>query len=110
MGGPRRLQVATNNPSETCWIDTEGIEALSKRRRFSRWRRLPGVYRFGDDKPTDPHQEPQRLTLYVAGTVLDRAEMQAIRHGLRDAQEYCTEILLRAIDAEHVREQMADVE
>jgi hypothetical protein len=83
---------------------------LGKRRRFSRWRRLPGAYRFGDDKPADPNAEPQRLSLYVPGTVLDRAEMQAVRLGFADAQEYCTELLLKAIEAEHVREQMADVE
>lgn len=83
---------------------------MAKRRRFSRWRRLPGVYRFGDEKPSDPHQEPQRLTLYLSGTVLDLADMQALRLGFPDAQEYCTELLLRAIEAEHVREHMADVE
>jgi hypothetical protein len=36
--------------------------------------------------------------------------MQAVRLGFADAQEYCTELLLKAIEAEHVREQMADVE
>ena len=83
---------------------------MAKRRRFSRWRRLPGVYRFGDEKPTDPNAEPQRLTLYVPGTALDLAEMQAVRLGFRDAQEYCAEVVLRAIEAEHVKEQVAGVE
>jgi hypothetical protein len=83
---------------------------LAKRRRFSRWRRLPGVYRFGDDKPADPNLEPQRLTLYVSGLALDRAEIQAQRLGFADVQDYCTTILLNAIEAEHVRAQMAEFE
>ena len=83
---------------------------MGKRRRFSRWRRLPGVYRFGDDKPADPNAEPQRLTLYVPGTALDLAEILAVRLGFRDAQEFCTEVVLRAIEAEHIKEQVAGVE
>jgi hypothetical protein len=71
---------------------------------------LPGVYRFGNDKPTDPNLEPQRLTLYLPGTILDRAEMQAVRLGYTDSQEYCTDLLAKAVEEEYVREHMADVE
>jgi hypothetical protein len=83
---------------------------VAKRRKFSRWRRLPGVYRFGDDKPPDPNLEPQRLSLYITGLALDRAESQATRLGFATVQEYCADLLFRAIDAEHVRGQVADVE
>jgi len=83
---------------------------LAKRRRFSRWRRLPGVYRFGDEKPADPNSELQRLSLYVTGSALDRAEMQALRLGYENVQDYCTDVLLKAIEAEHVREHVAEVE
>jgi len=83
---------------------------VGKRRRFSRWRRLPPVYRIGDDKPADPNLEPERLTLYVNAGVFDRAEAQARRHGFESVQEYCTQIVLKAVDAEHVRDQVAGVE
>ena len=84
---------------------------MAKRPRFSRWRRLPaGVYRFGDRKAPDPDQELQRLSVYVPWSVLDLAERQAGKFGFATAQDYCTDLLLSAIDAERVREQVADVE
>ncbi|GAC1473529.1 MAG: hypothetical protein NVSMB9_22300 [Isosphaeraceae bacterium] len=83
---------------------------MAKRRRFSRWRRLPGVYRFGDEKPPDPNLEPQRLTLYVTGHVLDRAEAQADRLNFETVEDYCASLLIKAIDAEHVRGHMAEIE
>ncbi|MCA1686299.1 MAG: hypothetical protein LC745_10035, partial [Planctomycetia bacterium] len=83
---------------------------MARRRKFSRWRRLPGVYRFGDDKPADPNLEPQRLSLYLSGVALDHAAEQANRLGFGNVQEYCAELLLKAVDAERVREQVAGVE
>ncbi len=83
---------------------------MAKRRKFSRWRRLPGVYRIGDDKPPDPNLEPQRLSLYLPWSTLDRAEAQATRFVFETVQDYCTDLLARAIDAERVREQIAEVE
>jgi hypothetical protein len=83
---------------------------VAKRPRFSRWRRLPGVYRFGDRKAPEPDQELRRLSVYVPWSVLDLAERQAGKLGFATAQDYCTDLLLSAIDAAHVREQMADVE
>ncbi len=83
---------------------------MSERPRNSRYRRLPGIFRIGEDKPDDPLLEEQRLTLYVPAGALDLAEMQAPRLGFRDGQDYCTEIVVRAIEAEHDREQLADVE
>jgi hypothetical protein len=83
---------------------------VAKRPKFSRWRRLPTVYRSGEHRLLDPNQEPQRLTLYVPAEALDRAEAQAARLGFADAQEYCTEVVLKAIEEERVREQMAEVE
>jgi hypothetical protein len=77
---------------------------LAKRSRFSRFRRLPGIYRFGDQKPPDPGLEPVRLTLYLPGSSLDRAEAQARRAGISTVQEYCKQLLQKAIDGEHSRE------
>lgn len=83
---------------------------MAKRPQFSRWRRLPSVYRFGDDKPPDPNLEPQRLSLYVAIGAIDLAEAQARRLGFANVQDYCTELLLQAIEAERVREHVDEVE
>ncbi len=83
---------------------------MAKRRKFSRWRRLPGVYRFGEEKAPDPNLEPQRLTLFITGHELDRAELQASRLGFESAQDYCAELLVKALDAEHIREHVAELE
>jgi hypothetical protein len=83
---------------------------LAKRPRFSRWRRLPPVFRTGEHKLPDPNIEPQRLSLYLPWEVLDAAEQQAARAGAETVQDYCTELLRRAIEAEQVREHVADVE
>lgn len=83
---------------------------MAKRRKFSRWRRLPGVYRFGDEKAPNPNLEPQRLTLYVPGVALDDAQEQANRLGFENIQDYCGDLLVRAIDAESVRDHVAGVE
>lgn len=83
---------------------------MGKRPRFSRWRRNPGLYRFGDQKPPDPDQDLQRLSLYVPWSALDQAEAQAARLGYASSQDYCTELLRKALEAEAVREQVAEVE
>lgn len=83
---------------------------MAKRRRFSRWRRLPGVYRSGEEKLPDPNLELQRLTLYVTGHTLDRAQAQADRRGFESVQDFCGSILSNAVDAEHVRAQVAEFE
>ncbi|HMB03601.1 MAG TPA: hypothetical protein VKP69_07655, partial [Isosphaeraceae bacterium] len=83
---------------------------MAKRPRYSRWRRLPGLYRLGENKGPDPNLEPQRLTVYLPGTVLDTAEALANKAGIETIQEYCTDLLRRAIDAERVREQVAEFE
>jgi hypothetical protein len=83
---------------------------LAKRPRFSRWRRLPGAYRTGDEKWPDPNDEPQRITLFVSGHVFDRAAEQAERLGFPNAQDYCTDLVVKAIEAERVRSQVANVE
>lgn len=83
---------------------------MAKRRRFSRWRRLPGVYRTGDEKMPDPNLDLQRLTLYVTGHTLDRAQAQADRHGFETVQDFCASLVTDAVDAEHVRAQVAEFE
>lgn len=83
---------------------------MAKRRRFSRWRRLPTVYRFGDEKPVDPNLEPERVTLFISGREFDLAQEQARRMGHSDVQAYCLALVKEAIEAERVNDQVADVE
>ena len=83
---------------------------MAKRPRFSRWRRNPGTYRFGEQKPPDPDEELQRVTLYIPGTLFDLAETQALRFGFPSSQEYCTELVIEAIKAEKIKERVAQAE
>jgi hypothetical protein len=59
---------------------------------------------------SDPGDDEQLLSLYLTGHVLDKAEQQAHRAGIETVQEYCTVLLREAIEAEHVRDQVAEVE
>ncbi len=70
---------------------------MPERPRFSRFRRLPGLYRFADAKPPDLNAEPQLLALYLPAGVLDRAEKLAMRAGSETVQDYCTRLLHEAI-------------
>jgi hypothetical protein len=83
---------------------------VAKRPRFSRWRRLPQVYRSGEFQIPESNSEPQRLTLYIPTDLLDAAELQAARAGVETLQRYCEEKLCDAIHSERMREQAADVE
>jgi hypothetical protein len=83
---------------------------LAKRSRFSRFRRLPGLHRVGERREADPALEPTRLSLYLPGTVLDRAEALALRAGFETVQQYCEQLLERAIEMEHAREVMEQSE
>lgn len=73
---------------------------MPDRPRFSRFRRLPGLYRIGDVKPPDPNEEPQPLTVYLPGRILDLAEALAAREGTSSVQEYCEALLRDAIEDE----------
>jgi hypothetical protein len=83
---------------------------VAKRPKFSRWRRLPPVFRHGEKKWPDPNLEPQRLTIYLPGTDLDTAEALANKAGIETIQDYCTDLLRRALEAERVREHVAEIE
>jgi hypothetical protein len=83
---------------------------VAKRPRNSRWRRLPGVYRFFEEKGPKPNLDPQRLTLYLTVAELDMAEGLAKKAGGATIQEYCTAMLRRALEVERVRAQMDSIE
>lgn len=69
----------------------------SKKLRFSRWRRLPGVFRTGDHPRADADDGTRRLTLYVTWRLLDQAELLAKHAGSPSIQHYCESLLEQAI-------------
>ncbi len=83
---------------------------MDDQRRYSRWRRLPGVHRITDRRLPDHRSEPQRLTIYVNGGVLDDAEALAARAGVATVQEYCERLLTATIRAEVARSRVEQVE
>jgi hypothetical protein len=83
---------------------------VPNRPRYSRWRRLPGVFRFGEKSRPTPKLEPERLTLYLPWELLDAAEAQAAQAGIPTIQEYCTLLLERALESERIRSHVADIE
>lgn len=83
---------------------------MAKRPPYSRWRRLPPVFRSGEHKLPGPENEPQRIILYLPGSILDQAESLAEKHGIPTVQEYCSGLLAKAIETERVSHHVAEVE
>jgi hypothetical protein len=83
---------------------------VAKRDPYSRWRRLPPVFRSGEHKLPGRGEEPERIILYLKGEILDQAETQAEKVGARTLQEYCAGLLAWAIEIERVKHQVEDVE
>jgi len=83
---------------------------VAKRNPYSRWRRLPPVFRSGEHKLPDPGEEPQRIIIYLPAAVLDQAEILAAKAGVPTIQEYCAGLLARAIEVERVKAHMVEVE
>ena len=72
---------------------------MSRRLAYSRWRRLPGVFRSGVRRPVGPGDDPERLTLYLRGRILDLATELAAEAGAPSTQAYCEVLLQQAIQA-----------
>ena len=83
---------------------------MAKRPRFSRWRRLPGVFRTGEHRPTDTGTELDRIILYVPARILDLAEALAEKAGVPTVQDYCALFLMQALENERVQQKVADFE
>jgi hypothetical protein len=100
------------------WASAHGINGLAqgirrrmaKRDRYSRWRRLPPVFWSGEHRIPGPESELQRIILYLKGEILDQAEVQAEQAGAPTIQDYCAELLARAIEIQRVKRQVAQVE
>jgi hypothetical protein len=83
---------------------------VAKRPRFSRWRRLPPVFRSGEHRPVGTGNELDRIILYLPIRILDLAEALAEKAGIPAVQEYCSQLLARALEAERIQQKVADFE
>ena len=83
---------------------------MPKRPRFSRWRRLPGVFRTGDHRPADSGTDLDRIILYIPARILDLAEALAEKAGVPTVQDYCALLLMRSLENERVQQKVADFE
>ncbi len=86
------------------------MQNVAERNRYSRWRRLPPVFRSGEHKLPGYEDETQRLTLYLPGSLLDLADELAELSQIPNLQEYCARLLALALENERVGRQVADVE
>ena len=83
---------------------------MAKRPRFSRWRRLPGVFRTGENRAVDSGTDLDRLILYVPARILDLAEVLADKAGAPTVQDYCALLLMQALENERVKRKVSDFE
>ena len=83
---------------------------MAKRPRFSRWRRLPPVFRTGENRPIGSGNEQDRIILYLPSRMLDLAEALATKAGVPAVQDYCSLLLTRAIDAEQIQQRVSGFE
>jgi hypothetical protein len=68
--------------------------------KFSRFKRMPKVWRLGQDAPRaiDPLGDEFRVTVFLKNRQADRAERAAIDSGLGDLQAWCQATLRSIID------------
>jgi hypothetical protein len=81
-----------------------------KRPKFSRYGRMPGISWITEKRIPGPEHDEERLTLYLPGGVLDRADTLAKRAGAQNLQTYCEHLLREAIELEHSREILSETE
>jgi len=83
---------------------------VAKRPRFSRWRRLPGVFRTGDHREPEKTNQLDRIIIYLPTRILDLAELLAEKAGLPSVQDYCGLLLMQALENERIQRKVADFE
>jgi hypothetical protein len=84
--------------------------AEPERPRFSRWRRLPPVFRSGEHPPIRSGKDLARIILYLPESILDQAELLGEKAGIPALQEYCEYLLKRAVEFESVRQKVTEFE
>ncbi len=83
---------------------------MAKRPRYSRWRRLPGVFRSGENRPDASDDALDRIILYLPTKLLDLAEKLAEKTGEPSVQHYCEGLLKGAIELDRINQKVSDVE
>jgi hypothetical protein len=86
------------------------VSIVAKRTRFSRWRRLPGVFRTGQHRPIEKGNELDRIILYLPARLLDLAEALAEKSGAASVQEHCSRLLAEAIENDRARQKVDEFE
>jgi hypothetical protein len=81
-----------------------------ERPRFSRWRRLPPVFRSGEHAPIRSGKDLARIILYLPESILDQAELLGEKAGIPALQAYCEYLLKRAVEFESVRQKVTEFE
>ena len=84
--------------------------AIVARPRRPLWKRPYTSFRHGDRARPDLGDEPQRLTLYLPGRVLDLAETLSNRARALTVQLYCEDLLTRALESERAIHHVAEAE
>jgi hypothetical protein len=85
------------------------VVVVAKRLKYSRWRRLPGAFRFHESKPPDLDQEEERISLFLSHGLLEKAAELAGASGLT-VQQYCERQLGQAIELEWARRRLGQEE
>src|SRR5262249_10039822 len=91
-------------------ILSRSTPTVAKRPRFSRWRRLPPVFRSGEHRPVGSGNELDRIILYLPSRLLDLAEALAEKAGIPAIQDYCARLLGQALEAERDRQKVIEFE
>jgi hypothetical protein len=68
------------------------------------------VYRSGEHRVPGPEDEPQRIILYLKGAILDLAERLTEKTESATVQEYCADLLARAVEIERLKHHVAEIE
>ena len=81
-----------------------------KRPKFSRYGRIPGLHRITERRIPGPEADLERLTLYLPGGLIDRAESLARDAGAEHLQAFCEHLLSEAIRDAHADDNLAETE
>lgn len=83
---------------------------MAKRPRYSRWRRLPEVFRTGEHKFPETTPETHRIALQLPVGAFETAERLAAKLEKSSVREYCAEILVKAIENERLLHNVEEFE
>lgn len=89
------------------WLVGEDEREAPKKLKYSRWKRVPGVRKVGEERIIDPRDERQRLCLYVPGRLLDLAGELAQAGGAKSVQDYCETLLRQSLLTEQAKRRLS---